>query len=98
MIQQNLNRNSLKDFETKLMFTKGETWSGGGINQGLGNDIYSLLYIEQMGNGGKLLYSIGKFTQYCVVNYMGKEPQKEWIYDICITDSLCCTPEINTTL
>ena len=31
MIQQNLeNRNGLNDFETKLMFTKGEMWWGQG--------------------------------------------------------------------
>ena len=30
MIDWNLqNRNRLKDFETKLMFTKGEMWWGG---------------------------------------------------------------------
>ena len=28
---------------------------------------------------------------------MGKEPEKEWIY-VYITESLCCTPETNTTL
>ena len=30
---------------------------------------------------------------------MGKESEKEWIYIyIWITESLCCTPETNTTL
>ena len=28
---------------------------------------------------------------------MGKESKKEWIY-VCKTDSLCSTPETNTTL
>ena len=27
-----------------------------------------------------LLYSTGKFTQYSVITYMGKESEKEWIY------------------
>ena len=28
---------------------------------------------------------------------MGKESEKEWMYVcICVTDLLCCTPEINT--
>ena len=38
-----------------------------------------------------------KKTQYSVITYMGKESEKEWIY-VCITESLCCTPETNTTL
>ena len=41
-------------------------------------------------------YSTGKFTQYSVATHVGKEPERE----VCvwITDSLCCTPETNTTL
>ena len=33
--------------------------------------------------------------QYPVINHNGKEYEKEYIY-ICITESLCCTAEINT--
>ena len=29
------------------------------------------------------MYSTGKSTQYCVVTYMGKESEKEWIY-VCV--------------
>ena len=61
------------------MFTKEEMWDGGGINQGVGIDIYTLLYTKQMGNKD-LMYSIGKLTQYSVITYMGKESEKEWIY------------------
>ena len=42
-----------------------------------------------------LLYTTGTYTQYFVRTYKGKESEK--IY-ICITESLCCTPETNTTL
>ena len=49
---------------------KGKCWVGG-INQGVGTDVYRLLYIELMGNGD-LLYSTGKFTHYHVVTCMGK--------------------------
>ena len=42
-----------------------------------------------------LLYSTGNYIQYPVVNNNGKEYKKECI---CITESLCCTPETNTTL
>ena len=45
-----------------------------------------------------LLYSTGNTTQYSVTTYMGKESKKELGICIHITDSLCCTPETNTTL
>ena len=59
----------------------------------------TLLYIKQITNKD-LLYSTGNSTQYSVMTYMGTESKKkEWIYVyIYITDSLCCTPETNTTL
>ena len=41
-----------------------------------------------------LLFSIGNFTQFSVMGYMGKES----IVDICISDSLCYTPETNTDI
>ena len=44
-----------------------------------------------------LLYSTGNSFQY-IYNYMGEEPEKEWRVCICITESLCCTAEIITTL
>ena len=72
MTQQNLqNKNRLKDSENKLLVTKVETW-GEGINQEVGIDKYTLLHIKYMGNKD-LLYSTGKFTQYCVITHMGKE-------------------------
>ena len=57
------------DFENKPIVTKGETWQGG-IN------IHTLLYIKQITNND-LLYSTGNSTQYSVITYMGKEPEKE---------------------
>ena len=41
-----------------------------------------------------LLYSTGNYIQYPVINCNGKHI---YIY-ICITESPCCVPEINTTL
>lgn len=41
-----------------------------------------------------LLFSIGNFTQFSVMGYMGKESR----VDICISDSLCYTPETNTDI
>ena len=51
-------------------------------------------YIEWI-NNKFLLYSTGNYIQYPVINHNGKEYEKECIY---ITESLCCTAEINTTL
>ena len=42
-----------------------------------------------------ILYSTGNYIQYSVTNHNGKEYEKEYI---CITESLCCSEEINTTL
>ena len=57
------------------MFTKGGMWDGNVV----GIDIYSLLYIKQMGKKD-LLHSTGTSPQYCIITYMGKEPEEEWIY------------------
>ena len=48
-----------------------------------------------------LLYSMGNYVQYPVINHNRKEYEKECIYIyvcVCVTESLCCTSEINTTL
>ena len=55
---------------------------------------YKLLYIEWIKNK-VLLYSTGNYIQYPVINHNGKEYEKIYIR---ITESLCCTAEINTTL
>ena len=51
-----------------------------------------LLYTEWV-NNKVLLYSTGNCIQYPVINHNGKE-----YICVCITESLCCTAEINTTL
>ena len=45
-----------------------------------------------------LLYSTGNSTQYSVMTYMGKESKNRVDICICMTDSLFCIPETNTTL
>ena len=50
-----------------------------------------LLYTEQINKS--LLYSTGNYIQYPVITHHGKEYGK---VHICITESLCCTAEINT--
>ena len=42
-----------------------------------------------------LLYNTENSTQNSVMTYKGKEPKK---VDVCVTDSLCCILETNTTL
>ena len=81
---------------------------GGGLGEEMdwefGVSRCKLLYIEWISNK-VLLYSTGNYIQYCVINHNGKKYEKEYIY-MCvyiythtyITESLCCTVEINTTL
>ena len=52
-----------------------------------------LVYREWI-NNKVLLYSTGNYIQYPGINQNRKEYEKN-VY-ICITDSLCCTAEINT--
>ena len=79
------------------MVAKGE-WGGGGKDWEFGIGRCKLLYVELI-NNKVLLYSSGTYIQYLVINHNGKEYEKEYIYMyVCITESLCCTAEINTTL
>ena len=65
------NRNDtieLNKTETDPKISKPNAWlqkgkcGGGGINDRVGVDLYTLLYVKQMGNKD-LQYSTGKFTQ-----------------------------------
>ena len=46
-------------------------------------------------NNMVLVYSTGNYIQYPMINHNGKESEKGYVW---ITESLCCTAEINTTL
>ena len=46
-------------------------------------------------NSKVLIYSTGNHIQCPMINHNGKEYENEYI---CITESLCCTAVINTTL
>ena len=55
-----------------------------------------LLYTGWINN--KILpYSTGNYIQYPVINHIGTEYEKEYIY-MYITESLCCTEDSNTAL
>ena len=60
---------------TVSLSSKGKGW-GQGLNQELGINIYTLLYIKQVTNKD-LLYSTGNSTQYSVMAYMGKESKRK---------------------
>ena len=59
-------------------------------------DIYTLLYIKEATNED-LLNSTGNSTHHSMMTYTEKEP-KGIDTCICMTDSLFCMPETNTTL
>ena len=86
------NRNRLTDIENRLVFAKGGC--RGGMDWEFVISRCKLLYIEWI-NNKVLLYSTENYIQYPVINRNGTEYKKEYIY---ITESLCCTAEINTTL
>ena len=89
------NRTRVTDVEKKLTVIGGK--AGGGINGETGIDMYTLLCIKQRTNKD-LLYSTGNSTQYSVMTYMGKASKNRVDICICITDSLCCVAETDTTL
>ena len=68
---------------------------GRGLDWELGISRCKLLHTECIKK--VLLYSTGNYIQYPVINHNGKEYEKECMC-ICITESLCCTAKINTTL
>ena len=67
---------------------------GRGMEWMFGISRCKLLYIEWLNNKA-LLYSIENYIKYPTINHNGKEHKKRYM---CITESLCCTAEINTTL
>ena len=71
------NSNRLTDIENKFMVTKGERGEGG-INQEFRINRYTLLYIKQINK--VLPYNTGKYIQYLIITYNGKEYEKEYIY------------------
>ena len=81
-----------KDFRIKFIVSKGEML-GGGMYWYLGFGIYTLLNTKSMGDKD-LLYSMGKFLQYSVIAYMGKESEKKkldiyYVYEWLIHFAIC---------
>ena len=69
---------------------------GAGMEWEVGISRKKLLYIEWINNQA-LLYSTTNYIQYPMRNHNGKRIFKKTIYAY-ITESLCCTAEINAAL
>ena len=69
------------------------TFKVGGVNWEYGINRCTLPYIKQI-NNRHLLYSTGNYIQYLVITYNRRECKN----DDCITESLYCALETNTTL
>ena len=95
-INISMKQKQTQDIENRLVVAKREGEGGGEKDWEFGISRGKLLYIEWI-NSKVLLYSTGNSTQYSVITYMGKESEKKRIYKY-INESLCCTPETNTTL
>ena len=69
--------------------------AGWGMDEEFGISRCKLLHI----NKKVLLHSIENYTQHTATSHHGKSMKNNvQILYICITESLCCTAEINTTL
>ena len=89
---------SMKQKQTHRYRGQTCSWQRGGGGEGkdwdFGISRCKLFYIVGINNKVPL-YSTGNYIQYPMINHNGKGYEKEYI---CITESLCCTAEINTTL
>ena len=72
-----------------------EEGDGGEMDWDFGISRFKLFYMRWI-NNKVLLYSTGNYIHIPVINHDGQEYKKN-VY-ICITESLCYTAEINTTL
>ena len=76
------------------MVAKGEG-VGRRMEREIGASRCKLLYME--GINKVLFYSTENYNQCLMINYNGKEYFLKRVY-ICVTESVCWTKEINTTL
>ena len=79
-------RNRRTSFKNKFRLPKIQVgWRG--MDQVFVFGKCTLCYMEWLANRA-LLYSIGNSTQNCVITYIWKQSEKEWL---CVLESLCFT-------
>ena len=89
MVQMNLFTKQKQNHRCKKQNYRYPGGQQRGINWETGIDIHTLLYVKQITNKD-LLCGTGKFTQYSVMMYIGKESKKEWIC-VCVQFTLLYT-------
>ena len=94
MAQMNLSTKQKPNHRTDLWLPRGRV-GGRGMDWESGVGRCKLLRSEWI-NSKVLLYSTGNYIESPGINHNGKEYKKN-VYT-CITESLCCTAEISTTL
>ena len=85
------------DIENRLVVAKEEGGGGERMDWEFGISRCKLLYIEWI-NNKVLVCNTGNYIQYPVISHNRKDMKKNIYIYACITESLCCTEEINTTL
>ena len=78
------------------MVTKGERWEGEGINWEFGIDVHTTIFKINNQQGPTVQHK-ERCSIFCN-KLNGKRIGERIDTCICITESLCCTPETNTTL
>ena len=96
MTQMNLTMRKIQTHGQRAdLGFKGKRY-GRGVDWKLGISRCKLLYTGWI-NNKIILYSTGDYIHYSVINHNGKEYEKECVC-VYVTESLCCTAEINTSL
>ena len=83
------------DIENKVLLPKVK--AGVGINQELGINRYTLLYIKEKNNKA-VLYSRGNYIHCLIITHSGKNLKKNMYIHVCKTELLCCSLETTTAL
>ena len=86
---------TLADMEKRLVVTKGQG-EGSERDWEFGVGRYKQLHLEWISNE-ILLYSTGNYSHSFRIEHDGIQYEKKNLY-MCVTESLCCTVEIGTTL
>ena len=84
-----------RTWRTDLRLPRGRA-GGSGMDGGFGISRCNLLHLERISNE-VLLFSTGNSTQSLGVEHGGRQYEKEKVH-VCMTWSLCCAAEMDTTM